>query len=355
MGMAEVTHAVLEFLARNWAIVASVCTIALLLLIVLLVIGRYARIFFNILRSTKPPLSRSPLDYEPFEAEVVDFAAYDGLRLSGMLVPAAAGTTWRGTIIFAHEYTSDMRSAARYCRALQRVGYDIFAFDFRGHGRSDSEPGYTPRQWLTERELYDFRGAIAYVRRQLRARGRPERIGAFGISRGACAAIVAAAETDAIRAIVADGAYSTDRVAEYFMKRWAEIFGSNPMLHENYPDWIWRFLRWIMLSRARRRLGCTFPSVCKAVMRMKPRPILFIHGERDSYLPVEQSRLLYALAGQPKYLWIAEGARHNQAVVLHAERYALATVRFFDRHLAGRPAATPAHQPAAEADHAEPR
>jgi dipeptidyl aminopeptidase/acylaminoacyl peptidase len=79
---------------------------------------------------------------------------------------------------------------------------------------------------------------------------------------------------------------------------------------------------------------------------MSPRAMLFIHGEKDSYLPVEQSRRLFALAGQPKFVWIAPGARHNQAAVLHAEQYARITVSFFDRHLARREPAAAA-QPAA--------
>ena len=69
---------------------------------------------------------------------------------------------------------------------------------------------------------------------------------------------------------------------------------------------------------------------------MTPRPILFIHGEKDSYIPVEQSRRLYAVAGQPKLLWIAKGAKHNQAVILNGDFYSELTGGFFDRHLAGR-------------------
>ena len=54
-------------------------------------------------------------------------------------------------------------------------------------------------------------------------------------------------------------------------------------------------------------------------MRMVPRPILFIHGGRDSYIPVEQSRLLYAQSAQPRYLWIVPGAKHNQSVVVEPD------------------------------------
>lgn len=66
-----------------------------------------------------------------------------------------------------------------------------------------------------------------------------------------------------------------------------------------------------------------------------PRPILFIHGERDSYIPVEQSHMLYEMAPGPKFLWVVPGAKHNQSAVLRPELYAARTVAFFNHYLAG--------------------
>jgi pimeloyl-ACP methyl ester carboxylesterase len=254
-------------------------------------------------------------------------------------------------IIFAHEFCSDMFSCARYCSPLLARGYDVFTFDFRGHGRSACEPDHTPRQWVTDRELHDMRGAVAFIQNWLEERGLPKEVGIFGISRGACAAILASVENPEIRAIVADGAFSTDTTIEYFMKRWAYIFARVRIVYENHPPVFWRFLRWAMMYFAAREFKCRFPSVRKAIQRMTPRPILFIHGEKDSYLPVEYaSRRLYALAGQPKYLWVAPGSRHNQAVVRHADFYAWLTTSLFDRHLARMPQAwQPADAPPIEA------
>lgn len=335
-------NTVLEVLVHNWAITAITFTVAMLVLVPALVIRKYVRISLNIMRTTKPPLTRNPLDYDRLTGDPVSFPAFDGLRLAGMLIRGDPGKPRRGMIVFAHEFESDMHSCARYCRPLRAVGYDVFTFDFRGHGQSACETGYTPRQWVSDRDLSDMRGALAFVLDWLGQQGLPREVGAFGISRGACAAVLAAKETPEIRAIVADGAYSTDKSIEHFMKRWAYIFASVRVVYENHHPAFWRFLRWCMMHCARREFRCTFPSVRKAIRRMTPRPMLFIHGEKDSYLPVEQSRQLYALAGQPKHLWIAPGAKHNQAVVRHPQRYAELTVRFFDHHLAPRGRTQPA-------------
>jgi pimeloyl-ACP methyl ester carboxylesterase len=342
-------------LTNNWALVAMAFTIVTLVVVPWFVIRKYARISLNILRDTKPPLARGPLDFDRLIGESITFPAYDGLQLAGMLIRANPAVPRRGLIVFAHEFCSDMHSCARYCRPLRLLGYDIFTFDFRGHGESPCPPGYTPRQWVTDHELHDMRGALAWVERRLEDEGLPARVGVVGVSRGACAAIVVAEEDPRVIAMAVDGAFSTDTTIEYFMRRWAYIFATVRVIYENHPPAFWRFLRWTMMCMARREFGVRFPSVRKAIVRMKPRPMFFIHGEKDSYLPVEQSRMLYALAGQPKQLWIAPGARHNQAVVVHPEHYTRRTIAFFNRHLGGDPAAldTAAFEPPRDAGSAK--
>ncbi len=343
---------IIDILIRNWALVAIVSTIITLIVVPTLILLKYMRISLNIMRTTMPPLARGPLDFDRLAGDGISFPAYDGLPLNGMIIRGNPTMPRRGLVVFAHEFCSDLHSSARYCRPLQQAGYDILTFDFRGHGQSTADPGYTPRQWVTDRDVDDMRGAVAFARTWLEERGLPSEIGVFGISRGACAAIIAASEDRHIKAIVADGAFSTDICVEYFMKRWAYIFARVRIVYENHPPVFWRFMRWAMMRFARREFKCRFPSVRKTIQRMQPRPMLFIHGEKDSYLPVEDSsRRLYALAGQPKYLWIAPEARHNQAVVRHPEFYAWLTTSFFDQHLAGLPA--PSQRPVAAPARAE--
>lgn len=184
--------------------------------------------------------------------------------------------------------------------------------------------------------MADMMGAISFVEQWLEEQGRPIEMGIFGISRGACAAILASETCTSVKAIVMDGAFSSDCTLEHLMQRWAKIFAKVKFVYENHPPEFWQFLRWCLFLTCRVKFRCTFPSVRKTLTRMLPRPMLFIHGERDSYIPVEQSRLLYALSAQPKYLWIVAGAKHNQSVDLMPNEYARRTVEFFDRYLAHR-------------------
>ncbi|MFQ5430745.1 MAG: alpha/beta hydrolase [Phycisphaerae bacterium] len=324
-----------EIISHNWALTSILCTLILLVIVPALVLAKYLRICLNILRDTEPPLSMSQFGFVPLAGTDRDFYAADGMRLRGTLYRARQREA-RGMILFAPEFKSTRQSCARYCRPLLEAGYDVFSFDFRGHGESAHEEGYTPRQWPSDREVADMMGAIAFTEQWLDEQGRPIELGLFGISRGACAAVLASESCASVRAIVTDGAFSSDCTLEHLMRRWAKIFATVRVVYENHPPEFWRFLRWCVFLTARLKLKCHFPSVRKALGRMIPRPILFIHGGRDSYIPVEQSRLLYTVSAQPRYLWVVPTAKHNQSVDIWPEEYARCIVQFFDRFLARR-------------------
>lgn len=320
-------------ISHNWALTSILLTIVLLIVVPALILGKYVRICLNILRDTEPPFSMIQTGFVPLRGEDRDFFASDGIRLRGTLI-RPAGRRSRGCIIFAPEFKSTRHSAARYCRQLVAAGYDIFTFDFRGHGDSAQEEGYTPRQWPSDREVMDMVAAITVTEHWLEEQGRPIEIGLFGISRGACVSILAAELCPSVKTIVCDGAFSSDCTLEYLMRKLASVFAKVKVLYENHPPEFWRFLRWCVVLTCRFKFKCKFPSVRKALGRMRPTPTLFIHGERDSYIPVDQSRLLYALAPQPRYLWIVARAKHNQSVDLQPEQYFRHSTHFFDRYLA---------------------
>lgn len=327
------SHWVWDAVYRNWALISMVGTMVILILMPTLILRKYVKIVRNIMADTPPPLSMRVVDFERIEGESVAFPSFDGHTLSGMMLNGDPERTYRGLVLFAHEYLNDAHSCARYCRPLVEAGYQVLTFDFRGHGRSGPEEGYQPRQWASDRERADMLGAIAYAEDYLEQAGRPAELGLFGISRGACAAILAAVDVPSVRAIVTDGAFSTDTIIEHLMKRWATIFAKVRVVAENHPPTFWRFLRWLALRNARRSFGCRFPSVRKALVRIGPKPILLIHGQRDSFIPVLQSQMLYDLAAGPKELWIVPTAKHNQSVIVQPAEYAKRTVEFLDKYL----------------------
>jgi pimeloyl-ACP methyl ester carboxylesterase len=324
-----------EFLARNWALISIFGTLVVLVGVPALILCKYVRIIVNIFRDVNVPLAMDTRSPDCAGAECAEFRAFDGARLYGMFIPPAGDQPVRGTVIFAHELNSDMTSAMRYCAGLLAAGYEVFSFDFRGQGSSPAGTGYKSRLWPSDRDQADVLGAIAFVEDRLERSGRPREIGLVGVSRGAGAAILGAVGVPAVRAIMIDGGFSTDAYLEYLMQRWVSIFAKVRLVYENHHPLFWRFLRWLSIRSAGRKLGCRFPSVRKAVPRLGKIPMMIVHGERDGHIPVAQARLLHDLAQGPKYLWVCPGAKHNQAVMVEPQRYGEYSVRFFDEHLAG--------------------
>jgi pimeloyl-ACP methyl ester carboxylesterase len=325
------------WLGRHWAALAIGLTCLSLIVFVVLLLAKYVRICLNIFVDTHPPLAMGPLDFQPVHGEIVRFRSFDGVSLRGMHLNTPNRSARKGTVVFCHEFKSDMYSCARYARPLIEAGFDVFTFDFRGHGDSSCTRDYRPLQWPSDREVDDVLGACAYVESVLAGEGRPTAIGVFGVSRGAGTALLAAASDPNIAAIVCDGAFSTSETLAALMKRWAYIFATVRLVYENHPDAFWRFLAWLLMRFAQPKLHRHFPSVRKALLDMKERPIFFIHGRRDSYIRTDQTEVLLEAAPSPKYLWLVEDAKHNQSVITQPRQYAARTIAFFRKHLAGEP------------------
>lgn len=324
---------IMEYMFRNWAMLGIFFAIVAIVGIPIVVLGRYVNIMLNILNDTPPPMSMGPMDFEKIEGQIVRFRSFDGTSLRGMFLNGDQASGSKGMIIFFHEFSSDMYSCARYCRPLLEAGFDIFTFDFRDHGESSGEDNYQPRQWVSDREVDDALGAIAFVEDYLESQGLPVELGIFGISRGAGASIIASMRNPAIKAIITDGLFSTDITLETLMQKWANIFAKVRFVYENHRPSFWRFLRWLVLIFAHRKFNCKFPSVQKGLLRMIHRPVYMIHGARDSYISTDQAEFLSGLIPEPRNLWIVPKAKHNQAAVVSPAEYAERTVRFFEKYL----------------------
>ncbi|MCH8945985.1 MAG: prolyl oligopeptidase family serine peptidase [Nanoarchaeota archaeon] len=61
-------------------------------------------------------------------------------------------------------------------------------------------------------------------------------------------------------------------------------------------------------------------------------PILFIHGTKDSQIPVEHSKILHKNAPNSQ-LWLVQGADHGMSYSNNPEEYKKRVMEFFDKHL----------------------
>jgi uncharacterized protein len=69
------------------------------------------------------------------------------------------------------------------------------------------------------------------------------------------------------------------------------------------------------------------------VAHLAPRPLLIIHGTRDSVVPTADSRANFAAAGRPKELWLVERATHGATIEPGGATTSARVVRFFRKAL----------------------
>jgi len=331
------TTVILATLASS-TIVSIVGTAAGVLLAagVVFLLARYLPIMVNLIVSvTMPPRNGHPTTLrasslskshdDRFEGEEVTFETADGLTLTGTLGPAPVEDSSAPIIVFCHELAASRHSATRHAWFLHEAGFRVFSFDFRGHGDSEHPSGYDPRPWITEYEMLDLRAALRYLRSREDLAGLP--MGLFGVSRGGVAAIVASTADPSVSAVVTDGAFSTSHTLDSYLRRWAPFFVDSPLLL-GAPDRMFSLFRWLGTKLAERRLRVRFVSLVPALRRLKT-PVLFLHGEADSYVESEQATLLYEAADGPKELWVVPEASHNQAVDVAPLEYRRRVVSFF--------------------------
>ncbi len=262
-------------------------------------------------------------------AEEVRFPTADGRHLQGAYFKTRA-PSHKGVILFGIEYGSDRWSSRSYCDPLLAAGYDVFAYESRNQGKSDSIPGYEPIQWITNYEVEDARAALAYLKG--RPNADPKGVGFFGVSKGANAGLAVAAEDPAIRCVVTDGAFGLVSVMLPYMRHWIRIYNKNFLVHGLMPAWYYSHMANVGIRRVQRTRKVGFFHL-EGVAERIGQPLLMIHGEADSYIKVEMARALFRRAIGPKEFWAVPGAKHNLSISVAGREYARRVVAFFDEHL----------------------
>jgi pimeloyl-ACP methyl ester carboxylesterase len=325
-----------------WLGLALMCSVPVLLAVWLAVMYVYLRwkyLHLMVRIFQERPLFVIPRGDPLPGTETVTFRTADGLTLCGCYL--ATPHRRRGVILFGLEFGSSRWSCRPYCEHLVRQGFDVFAFESRNQGASDSLPGYEPLHWVTEYEVADVRAALAYLK------GRPDAdprgVGFFGISKGGGAGLFAAGRDPYVRCCVTDGAFATYTTLVPYMRHWFRIYNRDYFLQGLLPSWYYGRVGLSGLRQIERERHCRFPHLEKVVGRLAPRPWLMIHGEADPYIKPGMARTLFEIARDQKEFWLVPGAKHNQALQVAGDEYRRRVLEFFEKHLADGAEAT--HRP----------
>jgi len=232
--------------------------------------------------------AQAGLDYQDLWIETTD-----GERLHGWLVKAASHAP---LFLFFHGNAGNIGDRVENVALLVRAGISVLIFDYRGYGRSSGKPT-EEGLYLDGRTVYDYAvGSLAY---------RPRDVVLFGRSLGAAVAAHLASRVE-VAGVILESAFTN-------LKDLAWI---------HYPFIPGKFL-------VKRKF-----NVVEMVKKVKA-PLLVIHGDRDSLVPLRMGERVYKQAPGPKEFYVIPGAGHNDTELVGGETY-IRRLRSFVYRVTGR-------------------
>ena len=252
----------------------------------------------------------SPKDVGISSYEDVQFTTSDGLTLSGWYIPPKNGAV----VIFIHGLAADRLDLLPEAGFIVAQGYGALLFDLRANGHSGgnvSTLGYY--------EPIDVRAAVDFV--QYRA-GSATPVALFGHSMGAGTTLIAAAQIPSVRAVIVESAFTTleDNISDGVKA----ITGLPPIPFAP-----------LIVFFGQREAGVDIRAVrpIDVVASISPRAILFIHGEKDTTIPVSNAHKLYAAAKEPKQLYIIPNAGHGGFLEVEPKAFPETVLTFLTTYL----------------------
>lgn len=226
--------------------------------------------------SAVPPLASLGLG----DAQAVTFDTADGLRLNGWLF-ARGGAEARGTVLVFNGNAGNRAYRVPLATALVRRGFQVLLFDYRGFGDNAGSPSESGL-------ARDARAAREYLmgRRDVDA----SRLIYFGESLGTAVAVELAVEHPPAALVLRSPFTSMADVGQYHYW-WLPV---RALIKDSY-------------------------ATLERIGRVKS-PLLVIAGERDSIVPIDQSRRVYdAATSAPKKFLSIPQADHNDDELLEGD------------------------------------
>ena len=304
----------------KWGIIAII--ILVIIVIVLLGVGNY---FYNlalnpnsskelVLKQDTKATSASReenwiLDQSNYCDEEIE--SFDNLKLHGYKINNENSNVW---VLTVHGYMGSGAKMASYAENFYNMGYNVLVPDLRGHGKSEGD--YIGMGWNDRKDILRWIDLIL-------KENNNAKIILHGVSMGGATVMMTSGEKlpENVKCIIEDCGYSS--VVDEFEDKLKNIFNlpKTPILQA--AD---------LVSRV--RAGYWFSDASSVNQLKKAKvPILFIHGDKDDFVPYDMLDKVYNAADVEKEKLVVEGAEHAKSAYVNPELYWNTISNFINKHL----------------------
>jgi len=224
-----------------------------------------------------------------------------GLKQDAWYVPAETATN--KTVIVVHGFTNDKEDMKPYAWMFHELGYNVLMSDNMSHG--DSEGQIIGYGWN------DRLNVIKWAEMLVEQNSDSE-ITLFGVSMGAATVMMASGEEslpDQVVNIIEDCGYSS--VWDELKYQAKEMYNlpAFPILYE-------------VSAISKIRAGFSYGQASSVnQLKNNTRPVLFIHGSDDTFVPTSMVYKNYQATQGEKELYIVKGAGHAKSFETDPQAY----------------------------------
>lgn len=240
--------------------------------------------------------------------------SHDALKLHALYLPQESES--HKYAVICHGYGSIPQYGGRFAAEFYGMGYHVLAPAARAHERSGGE--YASMGWLERRDI------VAWVDTLVEQDPQAE-IALFGVSMGGATVMMTAGEADLsthVKCVIEDCGYSS--VWDEFAGQLKEMFGlpTFPVLDAAS-----------LVTQA--RAGWSFQEASAVEQLKKTKlPMLFIHGEEDTFVPYAMLDVVYEACASPeKEKLSVPGAAHGGAAGTDPELYWATVEGFLEKYI----------------------
>lgn len=205
-------------------------------------------------------------------------------------------------VIGLHGYTGENTFMTQWARHYYDEGYHFVAPNFRGHG--DSEGDYIGMGWDDRKDVLQWIDEVISIDPQAE-------IVLFGVSMGAATVMMTSGEKlpTNVKVLVEDCGYTS--AYDVFVYQLDELYGLPPFPVLNAAN---------TMTEIRAGYSIKEASALKQ-LKKNNKPILFIHGKEDKFVPYEMVDTLYAATDAPKEKLIIPKAGHAESEEMDTKKY----------------------------------
>lgn len=214
-----------------------------------------------------------------YKYEEVNFKSEDGTKLHGWFIQNH-GDGRKGTVVYSHGNAGAIGYHLGFITWASNAGYQILIYDYRGFGKSE---GSVKRKGIVE----DVNAAIKYAKS--RKDVDPKKIFSFGHSLGGAKSVAALSgeKGEDVAGVISFAGFSSyQKIAQKMVGEMALNLVTDELSPRDF------------------------------IAGISPTPLLIVHGDQDSVVPVEHGRELFKKAKEPKKIIEVKGGSHNGALHL---------------------------------------